>query len=118
MSTDQLESLLRFIDVDAAREEFGESVYSYWRIHVKYESGRSSRGGRSRAPYHIECPRVACSKEEYDAHSAAGDAKELERFRRGAREFKESYVRYTKTISQPGWPDRLIEMLSACNPLR
>lgn len=104
-----MSDLSRFIDVEAAKAEFGDTEYEYVSIYVQFSYGRKRGTGN-----HICREPVTCTKEEFDAHHESGQKKETDRFFRAGRPrdaFKESFTRYERRIKTPGWRERLIELL-------
>ncbi|NEV75536.1 hypothetical protein DYI24_00375 [Rhodopseudomonas sp. BR0C11] len=99
---------------DVAREyfeKFGEAEYRYDKRHVTWTKFRREPG------YHCSPtgPGTEVSKEEYDANIAQSDRCRSEAF---MGRFQQSYWLYGRTMSKPGWRERLIDDVKSLSLLQ
>lgn len=99
--------LSRFIDIAAAKAEFGETEHAYFRVPVVFSCGRR----RGDEKHFISGTKIPCTKEEFDANVKEGDRLNEERFRVGSSKFRRDYSLWHKQIMKPGWKEQLIKMI-------
>lgn len=103
--------LANFVDIDAAKAEFGETEFTYYRIPVVFSSGRK----RGQEKHFVSGTKLTCSKEEYDAKHEEGERLNGERFIKGSSQFRRDYNIYSREVAKPGWREKLIELIQGAN---
>lgn len=104
-SPEELSSALSRL-IAVARSEFGETQWRYEKKLISWIRFRRRPGSHS-TPIGDGEP---VTKEEYDANIAESKRRDLEAF---MGRYPQSYTRYDKKISTPGWRERLIEMIKS-----
>lgn len=89
--------------IGAARAEFGETEYQYFRVPVYWHKCRRQPG------YHTAGTKVEISKEEYEASEADSKKARTDAF---MGRLQGNYSRVEREISKEGWKEHLLKIIA------